>query len=471
MIARVADTPPRRDVEVAGALAAGVWLVYACFGQGAITVADGHSMYAVARSLGDHLSFAVPKADGRAPGLGGHYFSPYGLGLPLVSLAPYLLARLVAAVVGHADEVGQFAVSMVMPVIMAGIAAALYAMTSRLGASRRSSATVAVGAIFGTFLLPYGKDFFAEPLVVLCLVLGYERLLARSFGLAALAFGFAVVTRPQIAIACPLLVLLVWHRAGWRPALRVGAILGLIGAMLAIYNLWRFGNVVDAGYSAKESRYSFPFLEALHGFLLDPAKSVVLFAPAVLLLPLGFSRVKREDRDVAVFLVAHAALVVLFYAAYGGWVGGWSWGPRYLLPVAIPLLALLGPLLDAGARHRRAVVALFAVGALVSLPTLVVPVQAQQLDKPVPFHGPSIVGQYERVGPTVRGSFELLTGTPASIVPGSHRLYLDVWQVGLLRKYGRTGFAAGLLVTLALVGISALVAARLRPDRGGARSG
>jgi hypothetical protein len=431
-------------------------------------------MYTVTRSLGDHLSFAVPKSDGRGLALGGHYYSPYGLGLPLVSLVPYLLTKPVAAVVGHADEIGQFAVSMVMPAVTAGLAAALYAMTRRLGSSRRSSTTVAVGAIFGTYFLPYGKDFFAEPLVALCLVVAAERALARAFGPAAAAFGFAVVTRPQIAIAAPLFLALVLHRAGWRATVRAGAILAGVALLLATYNLARFGSLIDVGYSGNEASYSLSLVDGLRGFVLDPAKSVLIFAPAVLLLPFAGSRIRPDDRDVAVFLAAHAALVLVFYAAYGGWTGGWSWGPRYLLPVVISLLALLGPLLDAGARYRRAAGALFLAGGVVSLATLIVPVQAQQLDQPPPSVGPSVARQYELIGPTARRTAELWNATPDADAdagaPGSHRLYLDVWQVGLLRKEGRAGFAVGLALTLALLGVAPL-AARLILGSGRARPG
>jgi len=443
----------RGDVQVGRALAVTAWLVYTVLGQGAITVSDGHVMYDVARSLVDHGSLAVPATDGRVLGQGGHSYSPYGLGLSLISVIPYLLTKPISGLVGHADEIGQFAVSMTMPVIMAGIIAALYAMTLRLGASRRSSVIVSVGTIFGTFLLPYGKDFFAEPLVILGFILGCERVLAGSFGLGAAALGLAVVARPQMALACPLFLALVLHRGGWKPALRTSAILAVVGAFLAIYNAARYGSVTEFGYGhGPETKFSLPILKGLHGFFLDPTKSVSLFAPIVLLVPVGLTRVRRTDRDLVVFLLVHAVTLLLLYSTYAAWPGGWSWGPRYLFVGVIPLLPLLGPLIDAGARYRRAAAALFLVGALVSFPTLIGPTQAQELDQPTPSIGPGIVRQYELIQPTAVRSGGLLTGTPGQTTPGSHRLYLSTWQVGILRKNGRGGFVVALVLTLFLLG-------------------
>lgn len=445
-------TVPLGDVVAAGTIAAVVWLFFTVFGQGAITESDGHSMYSVARSLGDHASFAVPQGDARLVGTDGSYYSPYGLGLPLVVLVPYLLTKPLALVVGHQDELGQFAASMVIPMIMAGIAVFLYAIARRLTASRGSSAVVALGAVFGTFLMPYGKLFFAEPLVILCFLLACERVLAGSFNVAATVFGFAVLTRPQMALACPLLVLLILHRGGWLAAMRAGSILAAAGAVLAMYNLARYGSVAEFGYgNGPDTKFDFPIDQGLHGFLLDPRKSVFLFAPIVLLIPVAVARLRRDQRDFGLFVATHALAVLLLYSAYSAWAGGWSWGPRYLLIAIIPMVPLVGPLIDRGIGYRRAAVALFAVGALVSLPTLLVPTQAQQLDRPVPSVGPGIGRQYELVPPTVSKTLGLLQGTAPATSAGAHRLYLDVWQAGLLRKNGRAGFLAGCGLTLLLL--------------------
>ena len=60
--------------------------------------------------------------------------------------------------------------------------------------------------MLGTYLLPYGRDFFTEPLVALGLVVMVERALAGREQQAALALAAAVLARPQSAAFAPLLL-------------------------------------------------------------------------------------------------------------------------------------------------------------------------------------------------------------------------------------------------------------------------
>jgi hypothetical protein len=80
----------------------------------------------------------------------------------------------------------------------------------------------------------------------------------------------------------------------------------------------------------------------------------------------GVFRLARLDRGLAVLAGTAPLAYLIFYARYTQWEGGYSFGPRYLLPV-IPLAALgLGPLLAYGGRViRRLAYSLAVVGFLV----------------------------------------------------------------------------------------------------------
>ena len=57
-----------------------------------------------------------------------------------------------------------------MAVVIGALAVALYLLGRRLGARIPAATLVGMGAVAGTFALPYGKEFFAEPLAALALV-------------------------------------------------------------------------------------------------------------------------------------------------------------------------------------------------------------------------------------------------------------------------------------------------------------
>src|SRR5207244_8554562 len=98
--------------------------------------------------------------------------------LPLVAAMAYALVKPLARLGPDPDVVGEAAAAAMMPVIFGLLVAAIYRLSRRLGAGRRAASLAALGAVGGTYLLPYSKEFFSEPLTALCLTVSIERALA-----------------------------------------------------------------------------------------------------------------------------------------------------------------------------------------------------------------------------------------------------------------------------------------------------
>jgi hypothetical protein len=161
--------------------------------------------------------------------------------------------------------------------------------------------------------------------------------------------------------------------------------LGLTVAGLGLYDLARFGSPLVTGYSLSNDPSALQdlhpshtlgsFVGALYGLLVSPGKGVLEYAPPVALVPLGAATlwIRRRAETALLF-----ALILIDLAAHANvlirWVGGWSWGPRFLMPVLPLMLLLLAPLLGPRQQHgplaRRALLALCALGALVQVPAL-----------------------------------------------------------------------------------------------------
>ena len=210
------------------------------------------------------------------------YYSKYGLALPLLSVLPVLLAQPIGALTGRTDLIEAATASSLMPLIAGALAAALYLLGRRLTAPRRAAALVAVGIVLGTYLLPYGRDFFTEPLVALGLVVMVERALAGREQQAGAALAFAVLARPQSAAFAPLLLGFVLLRGGGlRAVLRTIPPLAAVAVVTVAYNLYRFHDALQFGYEPPvDPGFTTPLLRGTRGLLLDPEKSIVLFAPA-----------------------------------------------------------------------------------------------------------------------------------------------------------------------------------------------
>jgi hypothetical protein len=346
-----------------------------------------------------------------------------------------------------------------MPIISAILLAMLYLLARRLGAGVRPALLVAVGSLFGTFFAPYAKDYFAEPLTALGITFAMERLLARKPLAASAGLGIAILARPQSVLLILLFTWLCWRCCGATGLVRL--LPGLL-ASLAItvgYNVVRFGHPTEFGYGPHEG-FTTPLLHGSAGLLFDSEKSVLLFAPLVFLVPPALAELWRRSKDATLVLLGNLLVTFVLTATWWSWPGGWSWGPRLLLPGLLPLFAAIGPWLRSP-RRLQACGVLVLTGFFVSAPALIVSTQTQQLDQPVPRTGPGFVRQYRLVPEVTRYTIDhMYESAPSGL--GSHRRYLDIWQVGLARTLGRKGLALGAAGTLTLLALAALAAARCR---------
>ena len=276
----------REDRRLALRLGAAVTLFLLLVGQAQVTVLDGSSMLAVAQSVVHHGSLSVPPELGVA-GDGGRFYSKYGLLLPLLSVLPVALVQPIGAITGRVDLLEAAVAASLMPLVTGALAAWLFALGRRLGAPRPAAALVAVGIVLGTYLLPYGRDFFTEPLVALGLVAMIERALAGRELQAGAALAFAVLARPQSAVFVPLLwAFLALHEnpglltargraEALRAILRTLGPLALAAVLTVAYNLARFGDPLEFGYEPPvDPGFTTPLHEGAAGLLFSPEKSL-----------------------------------------------------------------------------------------------------------------------------------------------------------------------------------------------------
>ena len=176
---------------------------------------------------------------------------------------------------------------------------------------------------------------------------------------------------------------------------RTIAPLALAALVTVAYNLHRFHDPLQFGYQPPaDPGFTTPLLEGARGLLFSPEKSIVLFAPAIVLVPFALIALWRRDRPTAALLLALFVAVFGLAATWWSWQGGWSWGPRLLIPGVALLLVALGPWIGAARARLRLAGALFALGFVVSFSAVLAPPGRQLLDDARGTDGPQIVRQY-----------------------------------------------------------------------------
>jgi hypothetical protein len=300
------------------------------------------------------------------------------------------------------DFWAQIGFGMVNVVVTAASVLMVWRIGAHLGYRDSVRLVTTAGYAFGTIAWPYAKYDFSEPLAALAILVAvdvvYRTVPRRDHrelrGHITVARGLAVAVACLVAVAAKYsagfaiaFVALEWcivarpwatSSAVRRPALRFGvsvvASVVLIGAVAGALLLRTTGEVpilLTSGLDRlRDDWFTLPLWTGLRGLLFSPGKGLFVYAPWLLLAPIGMAiRLWRAQHGATglAMLVAYPSLSVLAYAQKLVWHGG-AWGPRYLVLV-VPWLALAcAPVIEwalAGRARRALVAALAAVSIAV----------------------------------------------------------------------------------------------------------
>jgi hypothetical protein len=180
-----------------------------------------------------------------------------------------------------------------------------------------------------------------------------------------LALGMAIMTRPPAAFFLAATGVAFLYQRRWRGI--VGLTLGS-AALLAVYcafNFHYFGDVFRGGYARDHWDEPTPLWLGASGLLVAPSRGVLVYSPALMLLPWGLwliltvGRVSTspglpgglEIRPTVVAWLGASIATLLLFARWYDWRGGWCFGPRFLCET-MPVCCLLFGYAYAGPSFR-----------------------------------------------------------------------------------------------------------------------
>jgi hypothetical protein len=254
------------------------------------------------------------------------------------SLAPNLIASVTASLLTAAAVV--FVFLAISPLV-----------------SRRSALLTAIGLGLGTnywaevsrTLWQHETVAFGIGLALWAWLRPAARLTIGYAALGGIGLGLACTCRQHVVPLGAVLLMWLWVRAGLvRAAVAAGIVAAAIGALFVAQYLW-FGDVLG-GFAAMQrvallpgahgvtsAVNAAPWIGAL-GLLVSPSRGLLLFSPVVMLVAAGARRSLVESPDLRLgWLLAASAAMFVEYACYSVWWGGFTFGPRYMLDLLVPL--------------------------------------------------------------------------------------------------------------------------------------
>jgi hypothetical protein len=494
--ARPAPRPPRR---MGALLALAFFAFYALTSTGTLNSRDGGVMYDTAMAIVNRHSLALPPHHHGLPGVGGGFYSKYGIAQSIVEIPLYVLGQHLATwAQPPLARVLALAVTMLTNPLLTALALWLFFLLAEEIAPCRRGATLATVLLgVASPYWPYAKTDFSEPLsalaftgAILYLVRARARPTAGNFATSGAFMALALLTKLTAALALPAAGLYVLYLTAGRgrPAARVPWLLAwglpvIAGLALdALYDTARYGHLADTGYHAEDLPFHAPLGRGLEGLLVSPGKGLLWYCPLVVvalaLWPLLLRR-RRAEGLLALGVVLPALVVV---ATYPIWWGGICWGPRYLvplLPLALLPLAYVHEWLPRATAAARAITAIVALSVAVQIPGVAVhPARflntgirdAAYLWRPAdsPVLGQAWLAAYDAVGAVDRRAADaLLAGYPWRRPGGTsptQRLAIGHWSYWWWEILGSRGLsrAAQAILAAALALALALAAWRLR---------
>ena len=371
-----------------------LFCIYLLTYSGRLHSADELSALAVTESLfsgrapESNLMLWAQYGQAYAAGVQGH-FGPSGDLYSKRGIAHSLLPAPLFALGGLFPALGRVHLALLTTAAAAALTGALVHLTGRrLGYAPAPSALAALAFGLATPAWPYARSLLGEPFVGLGLALAmYGVVRARGDGplrwpaLAGIGLGLAAgVNLGNVAVA-PAAIWALWrNRRRGAYLIAFGIPLAAALALIGAYNLARFGSPLDSGRDpALAEGFTAPLAVSVPALIFSPARGVLWFNPLVWLALAAAAEAlrRREPHFLRIakavcgrggsqtrpystlsvperqiergagsagmaygwFIAAVAVIDLFVYGAWYMWWGGYSWGPRFLAPLA-PLVAL-----------------------------------------------------------------------------------------------------------------------------------
>lgn len=369
-----------RDVTARNLGLVFLFLAFAVYG-GHLYTGDGEAYFIVALKC---LLFESPTLPAylsgfATEGVGGALFAKFGLGLSLLAMPFLAVSLLVGGLVpGLVLGGGQLrAVALLVGPVAGSVGIiCLYLFQRHLGFDRKPSVVSTLFCALNGLMLVYSRFLLPElSLSVLFLVIVWGLFIDTTRGDWMIGWGsaMAILLRYDAVVFVAPILLYRWyrHRRTVPLAFPLAVSLGLIGT----YNSVRFGSPLSVGMgSSSVETFSTPILLGLYGQFFAVGNGLFIYLPYLGVLGLlsvwHAGKKTYTNKRVLVVLLASAFFVCL-HAKWYSWMGGWSWGPRRMIPLVLLMHVPLGYIWsDFSHSLRRLFVGLGVVSLLLNLPGL-----------------------------------------------------------------------------------------------------
>jgi len=372
-------------------------------------------------------------------------YSKYQLGEVILQIPFFLIGYLITLLYNgiHSDYITMFFTSMTNCFITALLCFVFYKLLKLFSISDKISILVTIALGLGTFIFPFSRQGFREPLTGLCILIGtyyiikYKMFYLKKYLLfAGIAIGWSCFTRiDSVYVLPPFLLYILFTGDKKRFVSKITYFFSPIILLVIIHLIINYSITKDfiefgygPGYFKNVSFSPIDILINIYGFFLSSGRSVFLYAPVTILFFLTISKFIRAYKGEGIFFLAIIIFNFFLYFSFKSYfMGGYCWGPRFQYAI-IPffLVPTIYYLQDSKIKHYIFIV-LLILGILIQLPSVLVNSSMVQhkifeyfnnkaeLCEGLPFRGIEIQSFMPQFSPIVLGYYHIVSTINSSI--------------------------------------------------------
>jgi hypothetical protein len=307
----------------------------------------------------------------------GHYYSDKAIGTSVIGTLIYAPLYMLMKLTRHGLSL--IYIKYILTLMVIGLPSAfagslVYVLCETISGSRLRAYLATLAVALGTMCLPFSAIFFGHQLAAALLFCSFFLIfnlklkpdLHQKLGylfLIGLLLGTSFLTEyttPVIIFPLGLYYLYILRERWSFRWIRLTVMPFVLGAsipvvILMIYNTLCFGNPFSIGYEHLANQFQtsmsqgflgigLPRLNVLFYLTFHPAHGLFWQSPVLLMAMVGFFYLWRDKRyrlEGIIVLIAFISYL-LINSGYSIWWGGWSFGPRHLIPMllflSIPLV-------------------------------------------------------------------------------------------------------------------------------------
>ncbi len=209
-------------------------------------------------------------------------------------------------------------------------------------------------AWYGSFIFVFSGTFFNHVFAGFLLLLSFLLIKRNYYFLSGLTLGLSFLSEYTVIAAAPLWLICIWvkEKRMRHPLMFTTGIIPSI-LFIALYNWlitgspWKMLNAYHATPAFQQLHhhygFSLPSLKAIWGLSFSGWMGLFNFAPVLYCIAFCMILMLIKNKKLFLpletrFLAVFAIIFFLLISSHFTWWGGWSYGPRYLIVLAVLLL-------------------------------------------------------------------------------------------------------------------------------------